>query len=104
MEEDIKDESNIGHIFDKIKGMMIDYDGVLDMTVSFKVDLAETRISLDEFLSLKKGSVINLQKAAGESAEIFVNNKVGSKCFHLIFDTCMQCSIIDVVKNIRDLV
>jgi hypothetical protein len=46
MEEDIKDESHIGHIFDKIKGMMIDYDGVLDMTISFKVDLAEKRLIL----------------------------------------------------------
>jgi len=35
---------------------------------------------------------------------LFINDKVGSQGFHLFFDTCMQCSIIDIVKYISNFI
>jgi flagellar motor switch protein FliN/FliY len=54
----------------------MDYDNFLDMHISFSADLGETRLSLREILQLNKGSIINLQKPAGESVEVYVNKRI----------------------------
>jgi flagellar motor switch protein FliN/FliY len=94
-----EDKNNIGEIFDKIKGLMVDYDGVLDMSVVFKADLGETKITLKDFLKLEKGSVINLDKAAGESAEIFVNNKVVGKGEIMVYEKSLAVRINEILSS-----
>jgi len=52
------------------------YDGFLDMKINFTANLGETTLTLREILRLQKGSIIDLEKPAGESVEVYVNNRV----------------------------
>ena len=47
-----------------------------DINVTFSSYLGQTKISLAELLNIKVGSVIDIDKQAGESVEIYVNNKI----------------------------
>jgi flagellar motor switch protein FliN/FliY len=55
------------------------YENLLDINVNFIAQLGTTTISIGELLKLTKGSVIDLEKPAGESVELFVNNKILAK-------------------------
>ncbi len=52
------------------------YDGFLDMKIVFSANLGETNLSLREILNLHKGSIIDLEKPAGESVEVYVNKRI----------------------------
>jgi flagellar motor switch protein FliN/FliY len=54
----------------------MDFDNFLDMQICFSADLGETSLSLKEILQLNKGSIINLEKPAGESVEVYVNKRI----------------------------
>jgi tRNA nucleotidyltransferase (CCA-adding enzyme) len=56
-----------------------DYSGLLDMEVIFESDLGRVDKTLKEILKLEKGSVIDLEKAAGESVDVYVNERIIGK-------------------------
>jgi len=44
-----------------------------DVTLDLKIELGRTRLNLDEILQLRRGSVVTLDKLAGDPVDIFVN-------------------------------
>ena len=58
------------------KASWMKYDGFLDMPVTFTANLGETTLTLREILQLQNGSIIDLEKPAGESVEVYVNNRI----------------------------
>ncbi len=53
-----------------------DFERLLDIEVQITSYLGETELTLDEILHLGVGSVIDLQKPAGESVETYVNGRI----------------------------
>jgi len=51
-------------------------DFVLDIPLEISVELGRARILISELLQLGQGSVIELNKLAGEPVEIFINQKL----------------------------
>jgi flagellar motor switch protein FliN/FliY len=51
-------------------------DFLLDIPLTFRVELGRTRMLIKDLLQLGQGSVIELDKIAGEPMEIFVNDKL----------------------------
>jgi flagellar motor switch protein FliN/FliY len=51
-------------------------DFVLDIPLEVSVELGRARILISELLQLGRGSVIELNKLAGEPVEIFINQKL----------------------------
>ena len=51
-------------------------DFVLDLPLEISVELGRARMLISELLQLGQGSVIELNKLAGEPVEIFVNQKL----------------------------
>ena len=56
-----------------------DLDFILDIPLQVSVELGRARLQIRDLLQLGRGSVIELNKMAGEPAEIYVNNKLMAK-------------------------
>ena len=51
-------------------GLFKSYDELMDISVDFIAELGTTTVSINELLKFEAGSVIDLEKPAGESVEI----------------------------------
>ncbi|MBU6172815.1 MAG: flagellar motor switch protein FliN [Planctomycetes bacterium] len=51
-------------------------DLLRDVTLELKIELGRTKMSLEEILQLRKGSVVTLDKLAGDPVDIYVNGRL----------------------------
>ncbi len=77
----------------------MDYEGLLDMEVEFISDLGETELSIADILKLEKGSVIDLQKPAGESVESYVNGRIIGKGEVMVYEKNLAIRINEVLDS-----
>ena len=70
----------------------MNYEGLLDMEVEFIADLGQTSLSIKGLLGLQKGSVIDLNKPAGESVEAYVNNRIIGKGEVMVYEKIQKSS------------
>ena len=77
----------------------MDYDGLLDMEVEFIADLGQTSLTIREVLALQKGSVIDLNKPAGESVEAYVNNRIIGKGEVMVYEKNLAIRINEVLDS-----
>lgn len=52
---------------------------LLDVTMPISVQLGQTRMTIRELLNLKKGSLVQLNRMAGEPADVSINDKLLAK-------------------------
>jgi flagellar motor switch protein FliN/FliY len=81
----------------KRKASWMKYESFLDMKVSFTANLGETTLSLREILKLKKGSIIDLEKPAGESVEVYVNNRIIGKGEVMVYEKNLAIRMNEVL-------
>jgi len=93
-------KKNRSIIFDPEKELAwMDYSGLLDMEIEFVSDLGETELSIDEILKLKKGSIIDLKKPAGESVEAYVNGRILGKGEVMVYEKNLAIRINEVLDS-----
>lgn len=61
------------------QGMARSLDMILDIPMQVSVELGRTKMAIKELLQLSQGSIIELNKMAGDHLEVFVNNKLIAK-------------------------
>lgn len=54
-------------------GAEVNMDVILDVPVTMAMEVGRTRISIRNLLQLNQGSVVELERAAGEPLDVFVN-------------------------------
>ncbi len=52
---------------------------LLDVNVGIEVQLGQTRMTIRELLNLKQGSIVRLNRMAGEPIDIFIKNRIMAK-------------------------
>ena len=52
---------------------------LLDVGVAMSVQLGQTRMNIRELLNLKKGSLVRLNRMAGEPVDVFIGEKLMAK-------------------------
>jgi len=82
-----------------IENILPDYSGLLDMQVVFEADLGRVDMSLRDVLKLEKGSVIDLQKAAGESVDVFINNRIVGKGEVMVYEKNLAIRLNEVLDS-----
>lgn len=92
-------EHEIKHFNPKAELDWMDYEGLLDMEVNFISDLGETSMSVADILKLQKGSVIDLEKPAGESVESYVNGRIIGKGEVMVFEKNLAIRINEVLDS-----
>jgi flagellar motor switch protein FliN len=52
---------------------------LLDVGIPISVQLGQTRMTIRELLNLKKGSLVQLDRMAGESVDFFIGSRLMAK-------------------------
>ena len=71
---------------------------LLDVPLELSVELGRTRMSIQELLSLGPGSVIELDKVAGEPLDILVNNRLVARGEAVVVNDKFGIRITDIVS------
>ena len=73
-------------------------DLLLDVPLELSVELGRTRMSIQELLALGPGSVIELDKVAGEPLDILVNNRLVARGEAVVVNDKFGIRITDIVS------
>lgn len=73
-------------------------DMLLDIPLSVTVELGRTKKNVEEILELTQGSIIELDKLAGEPVDVLVNNKLIAKGEVVVIDENFGVRVTDIVS------
>ncbi len=85
--------------FNQTELSWMNYEGLLDMEIEFVSDLGSTELSVADILKLEKGSVIDLNKPAGESVESYVNGRIIGKGEVMVYEKNLAIRINEVLDS-----
>ena len=69
------------------------------MKVSFHAELGSAKIPLLEILRFEKGSIIDLQKPAGESVEIYINGRIVGKGEVMVYEKNLAIRVNEILDS-----
>ena len=72
-EESVKDKENGAA---EVQEEERDLEFILDIPLELSVELGRTRMLINDLLQLGQGSIVELNKLAGEPLEIYINRKL----------------------------
>lgn len=78
-------------------------DLLLDVTLQISVELGRTRMTIGEILALRSGAVIELDKLAGEPADILVNGTLIARGEVVVVDDKFGVRVLEVVSRAKRL-
>ncbi len=90
-------EINLEELEKLIEEVIPDYEDLLDTEVLFESDLGRVEMTLREILKLQRGSVIDLHKPAGESAEVYVNGRIVGKGEVMVYEKNLAIRLNEVL-------
>ncbi len=89
MEEETKKNGHSGHL---------DIELLMDISLQISVELGRARMTIENLLRLTQGSVVELNRIAGEPLDIYVNNKLVARGEAVVVKEKFGVRIIDVVS------
>jgi flagellar motor switch protein FliN len=75
----------------------LNLDSVLDVAVEISIEIGRAKMTIGELLSLSKGSILELNKAAGESVDIYVNEKLLGKGEVVVVNERLGIRMMEIV-------
>ena len=75
-----------------------DMDFLLDIPLEISVELGRTRMLIKDLLQLGQGSVVELEKIAGEPMEIFVNGKLVARGEVVVVNEKFGVRLTDIIS------
>ncbi|PKN08677.1 MAG: flagellar motor switch protein FliN [Deltaproteobacteria bacterium HGW-Deltaproteobacteria-8] len=82
-------------------GTKRDLDFILDIPLEVSAELGRTKLLINELLQLGQGSVIELNKLAGEPMEIFVNGKLVARGEAVVINEKFGIRLTDIISPIE---
>jgi flagellar motor switch protein FliN/FliY len=73
-------------------------DLLLDVPLDLAVELGRARMSIQELLGLSPGSVVELDKIAGEPLDILINNRLVARGEAVVVSDKFGVRITDIVS------
>ena len=74
-------------------------DFLLDIPLEVTVELGRTKMIINDMLQLTQGSVVELSKNAGETVEIYVNNKLLGKGEVIVVNDRFGVRITEIISQ-----
>lgn len=71
---------------------------ILDIPLRVSVELGRTKMPVSELLNLTQGSVIELNKLAGEPMEVFVNDKLIARGEAVVVNEKFGVRLTDIIS------
>ena len=82
----------------KVQEDMRDIDFLLDIPLEVMVELGNTRMYIRDLLQLGQGSVIELDKLAGEPMDVLVNKKLVARGEVVVINEKFGVRLTDIVS------
>jgi flagellar motor switch protein FliN/FliY len=82
-------------------GSKRDLDFILDIPLDVSAELGRTKLLINELLQLGQGSVIELNKLAGEPLEIYVNGKLVARGEAVVINEKFGVRLTDIISPIE---
>ena len=76
----------------------VDLDGVLDIPVTLSVEIGQTSLSIRNLLQLNQGSVVELDRLAGEALDVLVNGTLVAHGEVVVVNEKFGIRLTDVVS------
>ena len=80
-------------------GLIETYEDILDINVEFVSELGTTSMSVSDLLRLEVGSVIDLEKPAGESVELYINKRIFGKGEVMVYERNLAIRINEILDS-----
>ena len=71
-----------------------------DVQLQVKIELGRTRMYIEDVLRLKENSVVELDKAAGDPVDIFVNDRHIARGEVLVLDENFCVRISEIIESV----
>ncbi len=78
-----------------------DLDFILDIPLEVSAELGRTKLLINELLQLGQGSVVELNKLAGEPLEIYVNSKLVARGEAVVINEKFGIRLTDIISPIE---
>lgn len=79
-------------------GADVNLDMILDVPVTLAMEVGRTRISIRNLLQLNQGSVVELDRAAGEPLDVFVNGTLVAHGEVVVINEKFGIRLTDVIS------
>lgn len=79
--------------------LLDDYSELLDISVCFTAELGTTSVKVEEFMKFEVGSVIDLEKPAGESVELYINRRIVGKGEVMVYEKNLAIRINEILDS-----
>lgn len=97
---EIADEVKAGDdAINKLKVQNLDF--ILDIPLKVSVELGRTRVVVKDLLQLGQGSVLELDKLAGEPLEVLVNGKLVARGEVVVVNEKFGIRLTDIISPIE---
>ncbi|WP_295163527.1 flagellar motor switch protein FliN [uncultured Brachyspira sp.] len=73
---------------------------LMDVSINVTVELGRAKLSIKDILGLGEGSIIELQRLAGDPIDLFVNGKLIAKGEVVVIDESFGVRITDIADSI----
>jgi flagellar motor switch protein FliN/FliY len=99
---DAKDaEKNGGGAGGDVTSGTRDLDFILDIPLDLTVELGRTKMLVNDLLQLGQGSIVELNKIAGEPLEIFINRKLVARGEVVVVNEKFGVRLTDIVSPLE---
>lgn len=85
----------------KADGAKRDLDFILDIPLDVSAELGRTRLLISELLQLGQGSVVELNKLAGEPLEVYVNGKLVARGEPVVINEKFGVRLTDIISPLE---
>jgi flagellar motor switch protein FliN/FliY len=82
----------------KLSGPPRDLEFLLDIPLLISVELGRTRMLINDLLQLGQGSVVELEKLAGEPMEIYVNSRLIARGEVVVVNEKFGVRLTDIIS------
>lgn len=92
-------KAEFSSLTDEAKGAKpIDINFLMDITLQLSIELGRAVLNVKDILSLRDGSVVELNKLAGDPVDIFVNNKLIARGEVVVIDDNFGVRVTDILS------
>ena len=85
----------------EMDGPSMNLDLILDIPVTISIELGRTRLHVEEILRLGQGSVVELEKLAGEPLEILVQGRPIGKGEVVVVNEKFGVRLTDIISPVE---
>lgn len=83
------------------EGNRKELDFILDIPLDISAELGRSRLLINELLQLGQGSVVELNKLAGEPLEVYVNGKIIARGEAVVINEKFGIRLTDIISPIE---